>query len=155
MMNNTKYFEELNIGDQWRTPRRTITESDMVTFNNSMWILLPSFVDEEHIKANTQMERRFATGVMTIPLTAGLFCQLHILDDSLIAMLGMEVKDMTRPLYVGDTIYAEVKVVDKKETSKSERGIVYFQYTTKNQRDEALAQITEIIMVKKKTRIGC
>jgi acyl dehydratase len=64
------------------------------------------------------------------------------------AMLGMDCK-MKKPLFAGDTIYVDVEVVDKKETSKLDRGVVHFRYLTKNQREEILAEITEIIMVKR------
>ena len=88
---------------------------------------------------------------MTIPLAAGLFTQLHILDDSLLAMVGMEAK-MKKPLFVGDTIYVDIKVINKKETSKPDRGIVYFLYLPKNQNEEVLAEIIEIIMLKRKLK---
>jgi len=144
----TKYFDDLNIGDRWRTNTKTITESDIVMFNNNLGITLPSFIDEEYIKTRTLFKRRFASGVMTIPLAAGLFTQLHLLDDSLVAMIGMEAK-MKKPLFAGDTICVDVEVVDKKETSKSDKGIIHFLYLLKNQNGEILAELTEIIMVRR------
>ena len=144
----TKYFDDLNIGDRWRTNTKTITESDIVMFNNNLGITLPSFIDEEYIKTRTLFKRRFASGVMTIPLAAGLFTQLHPLDDSLVAMIGMEAK-MKKPLFAGDTICVDIEVVDKKETSKSDRGIIHFLYLPKNQKGEILAELTEIIMVRR------
>lgn len=149
-MDNTKYYEDLNVGDKWVTPRRTVSSAEMISFNNLLWINGPAFVDEEYIEKQTSMKRRFATGVMTIPLAAGLFTQLRLLGDSLIAMVGMEVRDMKKPLFAGDTIYVEVEVVGKNETSKNERGIVKFCYTTKNQHDEIVARITETILIKRK-----
>lgn len=144
----TRYYDDLNVGDAWRSNSKTITETDMVTFNSMLGIALPAFVDEEYMKEGAIFGRRFATGVMTIPLAAGLFTQLHLVDESLMAMLGMECR-MKNPLFVGDTIYVDVEVVDKKETSKPDRGVVHFRYLTKNQRHEILAEITEIIMVKR------
>lgn len=149
-MDNTKYYEDLTVGDKWVTPRRTVSAAEMISFNNLLWINGPPFVDEEYIENQTPMKRRFATGVMTIPLAAGLFTQLRLLGDSLIAMVGMEVRDMKKPLFAGDTIYVEVEVVGKNETSKNDRGIVKFCYTTKNQHDEILARITETILIKRK-----
>ena len=147
----TRYYDDLNVGDTWRTNTKTVTETDMVIFNSMLGIALPAFVDEEYMTEGTIFGRRFATGVMTIPLAAGLFTQLHLLDDSLMAMLGMECK-MKKPLFSGDTIFVDVEVVDKKETSKPDRGIVHFLYLTKNQRQEIIAEITEIIMVKRVRR---
>lgn len=147
----TEYYEDLEIGERWKTHSKTITELEIVIFNNMMGLLLPAFVDENYIKEKTLFGRRFASGVMTIPFVAGLFSQLHILDDSLLAMLGMEAK-MIKPVFAGDTIYVDARVVDKRETSKADRGIVYFLYLARNQDDEILAEITEIVMVRRKPK---
>jgi acyl dehydratase len=93
--------------------------------------------------------KRFASGVMVIPLTAGLFTQLRLIDETLIAMVGMEVK-LTRPLLVGDTIYIDVETTSKAETGKPDRGIIHFLYTPVNQKGEALGEITEILLIKRR-----
>jgi acyl dehydratase len=142
------YWEDLEIGGKWNTPTRTITESDIVLFNHVTGLVHRAFVDEEYMKT-TVFGKRFASGVMVIPLAAGLFTQLRLIDETLIAMVGMEIK-LTKPLLVGDTIYIEVEVTSKAETSKPDRGIIHFKYTPVNQKGEALGEITEILLIKRK-----
>ena len=145
----SKYYEDFNIGDHWVTPTRTITETDIVQFNNLAWISSQIFTDEEFIKGKTLFKRRFATGVITIPLMLGLVMQLHLVDESALAMLGLETT-FARPLFPGDTIHVEVEVTSKRETSKADRGIVHLKYTTKNQESETLAETTEIALIRRK-----
>lgn len=145
------YYDDFEIGDKWRTHGRTITESDMVMFNSLVGLQHPAFMDEEHMKTTTFFKKRFATGVMTIPYAAGLFTQLHIFDNSLIAMVGMEAK-MKKPILVGDTMYLNVEIIDKKETKSPERGIISYKYTPVNQKEEEIAEIIEIIMIKRQKK---
>lgn len=144
------YFDDLKVGDRWKTPTRTITETDIVLFNHVMGNVNRAFVDEEYMK-ETIFGKRFATGMMTIPIVGGLFTQLRLADETLLAMVGLEAK-LTRPLFAGDTIYVEVEVAAKKETSKPDRGIVHFKYIPVNQKGETLGEVTEILLMKRRPR---
>lgn len=145
----SKYFDDLEVGDRWKTPTKTITETDMIMFNRLVGLVNRAFYDEEYLRKDALFNKRFATGVMTIPLAAGLFTELRLVDDTMLAMLGMEAK-LTRPLFAGDTIYVDVEVTSKKETKNPDRGIVYWKYTPINQEGESLGDITEIILMKRR-----
>jgi len=45
---------------------------------------------------------------------------------------------MLAPVKMGDTITVVVEVIDKKKTSKPDKGIQTWRYTVKNQRDESV-----------------
>jgi len=143
------YYDDFKVGDKWRTHTKTITETDIVTFNNMVGLVHPGFVDEEFIKTNTFFKKRFASGVMTIPIAAGLFTQLHIFDNSLVAMVGMEAS-MKKPIMAGDTIYLDVEIMNMKETKYPDRGVISFRYSPINQRGEKVADIIEHIMIMRK-----
>ncbi len=143
------YYDDFKVGDKWRSHTKTITEADMVAFNNMVGLVHPAFVDEEFIKTKTYFKKRFASGVMTIPVAAGLLTQLHIFDNSLVAMVGMEAS-MKKPVIAGDTIYIDVEVVKKKESSSGDRGVISFRYSPINQKGETVADIIESIMVIKR-----
>jgi acyl dehydratase len=63
--------------------------------------------------------------------------------------MGLDVR-FKGPVKVGDTIRAVVKVADKKETKKGDKGIVHFDLTVKNQEDEVVYVIKWVIMILKK-----
>jgi acyl dehydratase len=137
------------VGDRWKTPSKTITDTDMIMFNRITGLVNRAFIDEEYRQKEALFNRRFASGIMVIPIVAALFTDLRLADDTMLAMLGMEVK-LTKPLFAGDTIYVEVEVASKKETKNPDRGIIYWKYTPVNQNGETLGEITEILMMKRK-----
>jgi len=143
------YFDDFELEDRWQTHAKTVTETDIVMFNNMMGLSPPAIIDEEHMKKEHPFGRRFASGVFTIPFASGLFTQLHLIDHCLLALIEMNSKFL-KPIYVGDTIHVDVELILKKETKKPDRGIISFIYRTINQRDETVAEITETILIKKK-----
>lgn len=52
----------------------------------------------------------------------------------------MDKMRLPRPVRIGDTIHVEPEVIDKKETSKADRGVTTFKYVVKNQRDEVVGE---------------
>jgi len=54
---------------------------------------------------------------------------------------------MKKPVIAGDTIWLDVEIVDMKETSSPDRGIVSFRYSPINQKGEKVADIIEKILI--------
>jgi len=54
------------------------------------------------------------------------------------------------PVLEGDTIRVEVEVADKRETKKSDRGIVTYKHRVLNQRDELVLEATIQRMIRRK-----
>jgi len=69
---------------------------------------------------------------------------------ALIALLAVERGRFLGPVRPGDTIRTEVEVVEKKQTSKPDRGIVVFRDHVLNQRDETVFQLDKIAMLKRR-----
>jgi len=74
--------------------------------------------------------------------TLGLVIGLSVADTTLgttIGNLGMEKTEFPNPVFIGDTIRATTKIVDKRESkTKSDRGIIWFQHQGINQRGEVV-----------------
>ncbi len=49
----------------------------------------------------------------------------------------------------GDTIHLELRVVEKKETSKDDRGIVTFDTIVNNQNDEPIVEGQWVVMLRR------
>jgi acyl dehydratase len=64
------------------------------------------------------------------------------------AWLGGEVR-VVAPVLEGDTIRVEVEVADKRETTKSDRGIVTYKHRVLNQRDEVVLEATIQRMIRR------
>lgn len=133
------YWEDWEIGAEFESPGRTVTEADIVTFAGLSGDYNPLHINEEYCK-QTQFGTRIAHGPLVYAIAAGLLFQLHLYDDTLIAFLGFDSLKFTKPVKAGDTIRARIKVLETRETSNPERGVMKRQLTVLNQRGEVVQE---------------
>jgi acyl dehydratase len=143
------YWEEWDIGAEFESPARTVTEADIVMFAGLSGDYNPLHVNEEHCK-NTQFGTRIAHGPLVYAIAAGLIFQLHLYDDTLIAFLGFDSLKFTAPVKAGDTIHAKLKVLEKRESSRADRGVMKRQLQVFNQRGEMVQDAVQAFLLKRK-----
>ena len=143
------YWEEWDVGAEYESPARTVTEADIVAFAGLSGDYNPLHVNEEYCKT-TVFGGRIAHGPLVYAIAAGLLFQLHLYDDTLIAFLGFENLKFTKPVKPGDTIRARIKVLDKRETSNPERGVMRRQLQVLNQRGEVVQEGIQAFLLKRK-----
>jgi len=143
------YWEEWEIGSEVETSARTVTEADIVIYAGLSGDYNPLHTDEEYCKT-TPFGGRIAHGPLVYGIAAGLLFQLHLYDDTMIALLGFEDLRFTKPVKPGDTIRARVKVLEKKETSRPDRGVIKRQLHVLNQRGEVVQESIQNILLKRK-----
>ena len=100
-------WQELSVGQRFRTFRRTITETDIINFVSVTGMLETIFIDRtfEH----GAMKGRPAPGGLTYGLIEGLLMQGMVQGTGL-ALLEVH-KKMLHPVVAGDTVWAEVEVL--------------------------------------------
>ncbi|OGA49336.1 MAG: dehydratase [Betaproteobacteria bacterium RIFCSPLOWO2_12_FULL_62_58] len=143
------YWEEWETGAEYESPARTVTEADIVTFAGLSGDYNPLHVNEEYCK-QTIFGGRIAHGPLVYAIAAGLLFQLHLYDDTLIAFLGFENLKFTNPVKPGDTIHARIKVLEKRETSRPDRGVMKRQLQVLNQRGEVVQEGIQAFLLKRK-----
>ncbi len=143
------YWEEWDIGAEFVSPARTVTESDIVQFAGLSGDYNPLHVNEEYCKT-TQFGTRIAHGPLVYAIAAGLLFQLHLYDDTLIAFLGFENLKFTAPVKAGDTIHAKIKVLEKRESSRADRGVMKRELKVYNQRGEMVQDAVQAFLLKRK-----
>jgi acyl dehydratase len=114
------YWQELQVGAQFVTFARTITESDLVQFINCTGMLEAIFIEEGY--SGGAMPGRPVPGALTYTLIEGFILQSMIQGTGL-AMLELQQK-IHAPVMVGDTVHARISVEDIKPTSQSGRAVV-------------------------------
>ena len=144
------YWEEWEIGAEFVTAGRTVTEADIVHFAGISGDYNPLHIDEEFCK-QTQFGTRIAHGPLVYSIAAGLLFQLHLYDDTLIAFLGFDSLKFTLPVKIGDTVRVRVEVLEKRETSKPDRGVMKRLLQVLNQRDEIVQEGVQAFLLKKKS----
>jgi len=126
-----RYFEELQVGECYESPRRTITEADLTIFAGFSGDYNPMHTDEEFAKA-TPFKTRILHGPAGLAIATGLESRLGLKDGTALAMLGL-TWEFQAPVKVHDTIRVVERVKAKRETSKPDRGIVTFAVEVVNQ----------------------
>ena len=132
-----RYYEELDIGTVYRHwPGRTVSEYDNTLFALISMNQNPLFLDEEYAR-KLPAARRPVIDTLVFSLTVGM--SVADTTGKAIANLGYDSVIFERPLYPGDSLYAESEVLDKRESaSKPDRGIVAIETRAYNQRQERI-----------------
>ncbi|MFQ5596356.1 MAG: MaoC/PaaZ C-terminal domain-containing protein, partial [Anaerolineae bacterium] len=114
-------FDQFELDEVITTARRTITEADIVNFAGLAGDFNPLHTDEEFAK-ETPFGTRIAHGMLVASVATGLANQLGIFEGTTIALMEQVIRYRGAVL-PGDTIHLELRVADKKESSKPDRGV--------------------------------
>src|SRR5918996_4991090 len=110
-----RWFEEIEVGEQYQSPARTITEADIVIFAGLSGDYNVVHTDAEFMKTSTFGER-IAHGLLGLSIQAGLLSRA-MPPYATIASAGLRWK-FKAPIRIGDTIRVRATVTEKKETSR-------------------------------------
>jgi acyl dehydratase len=151
-MGQGKYFEEFEIGDTFVTPRRTITETDLIQFAGMSGDYNPIHTDHVYA-ADSPYGQPVVYGLLVLSVVTGLTARLGIFDGTIIAMLGIDNWKFAGPVFVGDTIHVRMTIISKRETSRPDRGIMVRGYEVLNQRDEVVQTGSMTLMIRRQERV--
>ena len=132
-------YEQHEIGAAYETLGRTVTEADICAFVNLCGFNEPLFYDMEYVATASVFKGKPAPGAFTFSLSEGLVMQTGLIHGTGMAYLGGEIR-VVAPVLEGDTLHVEIEVADKRETKKSDRGIVTYRHRVLNQRDEVVLE---------------
>jgi len=140
------YFEEFEIGDTVESASRTITETDIVIFAGLSGDYNQLHTDAEFAKG-TLFGERVAHGLLGLSVASGLAQRLGFIEGTAQAFRELSWK-FRGPILIGDTIRARFKVREKKEMPRLGGGLVMFDATVLNQRDEVVLKgVWKILIV--------
>jgi 3-hydroxybutyryl-CoA dehydratase len=123
------YWQDLQVGQQFTTFRRTVTETDLVNFISCTGMLEAIFIEAGYDGA--AISGRPVPAALTYTLIEGFILQSMIQGTGL-AMLELTQK-IHAPVRVGDTIGATVTVSGIRPTSKGGRAVVSSEIRVFNQ----------------------
>ena len=141
-----RYFEDFEVGHVYEhRPGRTITDADNVWFTLLTMNTHPAHFDYEFSK-----KTEFGKPLVVSPFTIALMTGMSVSDTSgkAIANLGWDEVRMTHPLFVGDTLYAESEVLEKRESkSRPDQGIATFRTIGRNQDGTIVSTYKRTVLV--------
>jgi acyl dehydratase len=130
------YFEEFDVGLEIVTSARTITETDIVNFAG-----LSGDFNFIHTNAEAAGQSPFgarvAHGMLVASIATGLAVQQGFIDGTTLAFRELTWK-FTKPVFIGDTIYTKIKVIETKPMRRLGGGLVEFEARVLNQSDEVV-----------------
>ncbi|MCD0501816.1 MaoC family dehydratase [Bordetella petrii] len=132
------YWQDLRVGQRFRTFRRTVTETDIVNFISVTGMLETIFIDTTY--EHGAMRGRPAPGGLTYGLIEGLLMQGMVQGTGL-ALLEVH-KKILAPVVAGDTVWAEVEVTGVRPTSKHNRAVVDSSIEVRNQHGNTVMTYT-------------
>ena len=131
-------FAELRVGFRFRTHRRTIREADLVAFMTLTGLTEEIFTVKE--------KQQLVPGALVYSYAEGLL--LPSMQGTGVAFLNATV-DVKAPTYVDDTIHVDCEVIEHRQTSKGDRGLVRFRNEVKNQNGETVLEYNPLRLLKK------
>jgi acyl dehydratase len=143
-----KFFDDLALGEEIRTPARTVTETDVVQFAQLTGDWNPIHTDVEFAKRSPFGER-LAHGLLGMAFAVGLLDRTGTFSGSAIANLGVEEWRFHKPIAIGDTIRLIVTITELRATSDGTRGIAGRRFALYNQRDELVQEGRIPIMLRR------
>jgi len=142
-----RYFDEIEVGEEFESPGRTVTETDIVLFAGLSGDYNVLHTDAEFMKKSIFGER-IAHGLLGLAIQSGLFYRTGRVFATL-AFVGLKWK-FKGPIKIGDTIRLRTRVASKRETGKTDRGLVVVERTVLNQRDEVVQEGETELMVERR-----
>ena len=140
-------FDQFHLGDTFTSQARTVTEADVVNFAGLSGDFNPLHTDAEFGKA-TPFGGRIAHGMLAAAMATGMANWTGVFEGTTLALME-QVIQYKGAVKFGDTIYLELRVSDKKETSKPDRGVVVFETHVCNQDGKAVIEGKWTLMMKR------
>ena len=150
-LTDSSYFEDLNIGQRFVIPSRTMGDAIFAAFQLASGDNHPIHYDVEYCrsKGHPQMlAHGFQVAIQTAP-GAGMLP--HVLEDSLIGLIEQSSKFL-KPVYCGDTVYPALEIIDL--TPNRTTGVITLKSTVHNQHRQLVMEGEQKMLVKKRASSG-
>ena len=146
------YFEEFEVGLGLRTAARTITEADIVNFAG-----LSGDYNQIHTNAVYAVQdnfgQRVAHGLLVQSIATGLAVQAGFIEGTVLAFRELECK-FSLPIFIGDTVYVDIEVIEKKYFPRLNGGNVTMKYSVVNQEGKAVQRGNWVMLIKSRGGTG-
>jgi acyl dehydratase len=138
------FWDDLAVGDRFRTVGRTLTETDLVNFVNLSWLTEELFTNAEE-RESMAIAGRVVPAALVYSCAEGLL--LPMIQGTGLAFLNATL-DVKGPTFVGDTIHVECTVTEARRTAKGGRGLVRTENKVVNQKGETVLAYNPLRMMK-------
>jgi acyl dehydratase len=124
------YFDDVEVGQEWESSGRTITEADVVNFAGVSGDFNPIHMDHEFAKT-TPFRRPIAHGLLILTIGSGLGVNCPAMRT--VAFVQVREWNFREPVFIGDTIHLKSKLLEKNVRGRGRRGELIWYRSIFNQ----------------------
>ena len=146
------YWQDIKIGDRFRTFGRTITETDIVNFISCTGMLEVLFTNEVYRQTESAIKGRLVPGALVFSIAEGLTI-VGTIQGTGLAFLGMDL-EIKGPTLAGDTIHVDIEITELRPTAKGGRAIVRTRNIVTNQKESVVMVYNPLRMMKGRPDAG-
>jgi 3-hydroxybutyryl-CoA dehydratase len=129
------FFEEFALDQKIVTQSRTITEADVVAFAGLSGDYNQIHTDAVYA-AGTPFKQRVAHGLCVMSIASGLAALTGIMEGTVLAFREVTEWKFSKPVFFGDTVHAEMTVLETKAYPRLSGGAVIIKVEVKNQQGD-------------------
>jgi acyl dehydratase len=145
---SSRFFEDFEVEARYPTRVRAITDADHEAFCRLVGYEVPMFLDDAYAKAKG-MPGRICPSHLIMSFSTAMTGDLF--RESIIALMAIENAQFLGVVRPGDSLRTEVEVVEKRETSKPDRGIVVFRDHVYNQHGVEVFRNDKIALIRRRS----
>lgn len=138
------YFDDLEVGQEWTSGGRTVTEADIINFAGFSGDFNPIHIDAEFAKT-TPFRRTIAHGFAVFSMSSGLGVMNP--PTRTLAMLRVPGWNFVYPVFAGDTITVKNRVVEKLVRGRGKRGEVVWHRQIINQDGKVVQEGQYVLLI--------
>ncbi len=145
------FYDDIAVGQEWRSLGRTVTQADIVNFAGISGDFNPIHMDHEFAKT-TPFQQPIAHGLLTFSIASGL--GLYNPAMRTLAFMSIREWQFQDPVYIGDTIYVNTRVLQIEPGARGRRGVVTWQKQLVKQTGRVVQEGIVVTMVEGRASRG-
>ncbi len=138
------YFDDVEVGAEFESLGRTVTETDIVNFAGLSGDFNPIHMDHEFARS-TPFRRPIAHGLLVFSIGSGLGVSSPPMRT--IAFLYVKEWKFVGPIFAGDTVRLKSRVLQKTPRGRGRRGEMHWYRAISNQEGKIVQEGTLVTMV--------
>ena len=138
------YIDDIEVGQEWESPGRTVTEADIVNFAGLSGDFNPIHVNYQ-FASTTPFRQPIAHGFLVQAIGSGL--GLYSPPMRTLALITISEWFFREPVFIGDTIHVRCQVLSKELRGRGKRGTIKWKRLILNQDNKIVQEGISVTMV--------
>ena len=138
------YADDVQVGQEWDSLGRTVTEADIVNFAGLSGDFNPIHLDHEFARS-TPFHRPIAHGLLVFSMASGL--ALNSPPMRTLAFVSIREWQMKGAVFIGDTLHVRTRVLEKEVRARGRRAVITWFRSIMNQEGKVVQEgVTQTIV---------